>query len=77
MTPGRPAFRLVLVQVDRNIEMVDQDKGDSRPNGLPESLKLAYSFYGIDDCKLLVGIREMMIPKANKGNIHETIDRRL
>jgi hypothetical protein len=29
--------------------VVDQYKGDSRPNGLPESLKLAYSFYGIDD----------------------------
>jgi hypothetical protein len=27
--------------------MVDQDKEDSRPLGLPESLKLAYSFYGI------------------------------
>jgi hypothetical protein len=29
--------------------MVDHDKVDSRPLGLPESLKLAYSFYGIDD----------------------------
>jgi hypothetical protein len=27
--------------------MVDQNKGDSRPNGLPESLKLAFSFYDI------------------------------
>ena len=40
MIPGRRAFRLVLIQVDRNIEMVDQDKGDSRPDGLPESLSL-------------------------------------
>jgi hypothetical protein len=29
--------------------MVDQDKGDSRPLGLPKSLKLAYNFFGIDD----------------------------
>ena len=50
LTPGKPAFGLVLVQVDRNVEMVDQDKGDSRPLSLPESLKLAYRFYGINDC---------------------------
>jgi hypothetical protein len=31
LTPGRPAFRPVLLQVDRNVEMVDQDKGDSSP----------------------------------------------
>jgi hypothetical protein len=49
LTPGKPAFRLVLVQEDRNVEMVDQDKGDSRPLGLPKSLKLAYNFLGIDD----------------------------
>jgi hypothetical protein len=50
LTPGRPGFRLVLVQVDQNVGMVDQDKGDSRPLSLPESLKLAYSFYCINDC---------------------------
>ena len=50
LTPGKPAFRLVLVQVDRNVGIVDQDKGGSRPLSLPESLKLAYRFYGINDC---------------------------
>jgi hypothetical protein len=29
--PGRPAFRLVLIQVDRNIEMVDQGQRSGRP----------------------------------------------
>jgi hypothetical protein len=47
LTPGRPAFRPVLVQVDRNVTTVDQDKGDGRPSGLPERLRLAYRFYGI------------------------------
>jgi hypothetical protein len=41
LTPGRPAFRLVLGQVDRDIEMVDQYKEGGRPLGLPQSLKLS------------------------------------
>ena len=49
MAPGKPAFRPVLVQVDRNVEMIDQNKADSRPLGLPESLKLAIRFYGLND----------------------------
>jgi hypothetical protein len=45
LTPGRAAFRLVLGQVDRDIEMVDQYKEGGRPLGLPQSLKLSKSFF--------------------------------
>jgi hypothetical protein len=31
LTPGRLAFGLVLGQVDRNVEMVDQHKEGGRP----------------------------------------------
>ena len=31
LTRVRPPSRLALLQVDRNVEKVDQDKGDSRP----------------------------------------------
>lgn len=64
MAPGKPAFRPVLVQADRNVEMVDQNKGDGRPSGLPESLKLAFRFYGISDSGFWVGRREMIIIKS-------------
>ena len=45
LTPGRLAFGLVLGQVDRNVEMVDQHKEGGRPLGLPQSLKLSYNFF--------------------------------
>jgi hypothetical protein len=45
LTPGRLAFGLVLGQVDRNIEMVDQYKEGGRPSSLPQSLKLSYNFF--------------------------------
>ena len=45
LTLGRPAYRLVLLQVDRIVEMVDQNKEGGRPPGLPQSLKLSYNFF--------------------------------
>jgi hypothetical protein len=37
LIPGRPAFRPVWVQVDRNVTMVDQGQRSGRPLGLPDS----------------------------------------
>ncbi|MGI8834971.1 MAG: hypothetical protein ACR2IS_20360 [Nitrososphaeraceae archaeon] len=38
-----------MVQVDRNAEMVDQDKGGGRLNRSTKGLSLSFSFYDIDD----------------------------
>jgi hypothetical protein len=44
-TPGRLAFRLALLQVDRNAVMVDQNKEGGRPLWSPQSLKLSHNFF--------------------------------
>ena len=44
---GRPASRLVLVQVDRNIDMVDQDKVESIPKRSTGEFKAFIKFYDI------------------------------
>jgi hypothetical protein len=62
LTPGRPAFGLLLLQVDRNVEMVDQHKEGGRPLGLPQSLKLSYNFFY--DSRWLLGRRETMTTKS-------------
>jgi hypothetical protein len=45
LSRSRPAFGLLLLQVDRNVGMVDQHKEGGRPLGLPQSLKLSYIFF--------------------------------
>jgi hypothetical protein len=47
LTPGRPSFGLLLLQVDRYVKMVDHLKEGGRPVGIPQSLKLSYNFFCI------------------------------